>query len=129
MDNLLASWQQLKSGQGMSTPGTDSTTLHKIDLVWFEKASQALISGTFKYPRKRPTFISKAGSDELRSLTLTSPRIKIIERAILNSIEPHFEGVWVWREINKDLWEKFNADENCPSKTIKRNATGCYQKV
>lgn len=78
----------------MSTPGVDESTLNKVNLGWFDIASNRLLSQKFIYPKKKRVYISKVSSDEKRPLTLATPRIKIIERAILNVIEPFFEGVW-----------------------------------
>ena len=36
-----------------------------------------------------------------RPLTITNPRIKIIERALLNALEFHFKGLHKWIEINE----------------------------
>jgi len=104
-DNLLVAWTQLKSNPGMLTFADTSETLHKINHTWFESASQALIRGDYKYPNRRRIFIPKPGKTDKRPLTISNPRVKIIEKALLNSLEPHFEGVWDWsksseKEIN-----------------------------
>lgn len=95
-DSLKRAWIQLKSNPGMLTLGTTSQTLEGISEVWFEKASEALLAGTYKYPHRRRIHIPKPGREETRPLTISDPRVKIIERALLNGIEPYFEGVWAW---------------------------------
>ena len=35
------------------TPGSTSQTLEGISEVWFEKASEALLAGTYQYPHRR----------------------------------------------------------------------------
>jgi hypothetical protein len=50
-------------------------------------------------------FPKKPGSTDSRPLTLTSPRIKIIERSILNAVEPMFEGKFKWKKIDKSEYD------------------------
>jgi len=58
-------------------------------------ASVKLLNGTFKYPKTHRIFTSSKNIYEKRFLTLSSPRIKIIEKSILNVLEPKFEGSFV----------------------------------
>ena len=103
-DNLLTAWTQLKSNPGMLTCADTSETFHKINRKWFEDASQALIKGEYKYPNRRRIWIPKPGKSTKRPLTISNPRVKVIEKALLNSLEPYFEGVWDWsKSSEKDL--------------------------
>lgn len=107
---LIEAWGQLKSNPGMLTKGSSDETLHGISSSWFEKTSERLINGSFKYPPARRTEIPKApGKVGMRPLTITNPRIKIIERALLNALEPIFEGVIYWKDIKKEEWESAKA--------------------
>jgi hypothetical protein len=56
--------------------------------AWFTTTSRKLLEGTFKYPH-------------WRGVTLANPRIKIIERALLNAFEHQFEGFHVWDKIDE----------------------------
>jgi hypothetical protein len=75
----------------------------------------------------RRVFISKKPeSVNTRFLTLTSPRIKIIERAVLNVLEPLFEGKFNWKGISKleyDFMKKNNND-----RYIVSNKSGYFKK-
>lgn len=95
-DNLRAAWAQLKGKPGLLTPGGDKETLSGISAVWFQKANKALIEGSFQYPVRRRIQMPKP-SGSRRPLTISNPRVKIIERAILNSIEVYLEGAWHWQ--------------------------------
>jgi hypothetical protein len=67
--------------------------LDSIENVWFKQISQELIKGSYIYPsKKRIRIFRVAGKKEIQSFKIFNPRIKIIERAILNAIEPFFEG-------------------------------------
>jgi retron-type reverse transcriptase len=84
---------ELKSKPGMFTPATDEITLSGISKKWFVIANQKLLAGTFKFPNRRRMSIDKSGGGK-RPLTLSNHRIKIIEKALLNAVEPHFEGLY-----------------------------------
>ena len=80
-DSLLVAYDQIKSKSGNLTPGDGEETLKGINLNWFKSASNKLLKGLFVYPRMRRVLISKkAGSVDTRPLTITSPRIKTINR-------------------------------------------------
>lgn len=91
--SLKKAWAQLRSNPGMMTPGVTPETLDKIDESWFEHTSNKLLKGDFKYPNRRRIYIPKPkGKTGKRPLTIASPRVKIIERALLDEMEPLFEG-------------------------------------
>jgi retron-type reverse transcriptase len=92
-DSLLVAYDLIKSKPGNLTPGQGKETLKGINLRWFKTTTSKLLKGLFTYPKTcRVEIPKKLGSNETRPLTLTSPRIKIIERSILNAIEPVFKG-------------------------------------
>jgi hypothetical protein len=93
-EKLLIAWTQLKSNSGMLSSVDSQETLHKINLKWFETTSKTLLRGDFQYPTRRRLWVSKFSKTELRPLIISNPRIKVIEKALLNSIEPFFEGAW-----------------------------------
>jgi hypothetical protein len=51
-----------------------------------------LKKGSFKYPSQH-LFISKFRVQLYYPLSLLELKVKIIEKALLNAIEPYFEGV------------------------------------
>jgi hypothetical protein len=126
-DSLLIAYDQIKSKPGNLTPGDGEETLKGINLKWFKSTSNKLLKGSFAYPKMRRVLIpKKAGSADTRPLTLTSPRIKIIERSILNTLEPVFEGKFNWKSINKseyDFMKKNNTDTSIIS-----NKSGYFKK-
>jgi len=93
VNSLKAAWFELKSRPGMMTPGSGSETINKISQGWFEKTSEELLKGTFEYPKNRKVRIQKKGKETKRSITISNPRTKIIEKAFLMTLEPIFEGV------------------------------------
>lgn len=115
----------------MLTPGTTLQTLEGISELWFEKASEALMAGTYKYPHRRRTHIPKPGRDEtgpLRVPTISDPRVKVIERALLDGIEPYFEGVWAWKLISEPEYEAKRNDPTFSDNDLKRNKNGLFVK-
>lgn len=77
----------------MMTRGVTPETLDKIDESWFELTSKKLLQGNYQYPNRRRIDIPKpAGKEGTRPLTSRRPRVKVIERALLDAIEPLFEG-------------------------------------
>lgn len=127
-DNLRAAWAQLKSNPGMQTPGVTKETLDGISEQWFKKASEALKKGKYEYPKKRRVEIPKPGKVGTRPLTIGNPRVKIIERAMLNSMEPHFEGVWEWKPITKEEYDQHHRNVAKSDNEIKKNRTGFFVK-
>jgi Type II intron maturase/Reverse transcriptase (RNA-dependent DNA polymerase) len=109
VEALKRAWFSLKSKPGMSTRGSDFETLSGISEAWFTTTSGKLLKGTFKYPNRRRVPIDKPDSG-IRPLTIANPRIKIIERALLNALEPQFEGSHVWDKIDEKEYQKANND-------------------
>jgi retron-type reverse transcriptase len=129
-DSLRSAWVQLKSNPGMLTRGATEETLDKLEATWFEQTSKALIKGDFKYPHRRRIQIPKpAGKEGVRPLTISNPRIKVIERAILNGIEPLFEGAWSWQEISMKEHQTLAADRLIPNNDIKKTAKKAFKKI
>ena len=128
-EKLRNAWVQLRSNPGMLTRGASAKTLNKIEASWFEQASEKLIKGSFEYPNRRRIRIPKPTNKEnLRPITISNPRIKIIERAILNGIEPLFEGSWSWIKITKEGYEAAKANSTIPSNDIKASKEGYFKK-
>lgn len=104
---LTQAWYQLKNHPDMLTGGSNSTTIDIISEHWFIKVAEKLKNGTMKYPKARRSEIPKpSGKTGKRPLTITHPRIKVIERAILNALEPIFEGTYEWKPLTKQEFEE-----------------------
>jgi len=97
---LKRAWFQLKSKPGMSTKGSSEETFSGISEAWFISTSRKLLEGSFKYPNRRRVLLDKPGGGT-RPLTIANPRVKIIERALLNALEPQYEGLSDWEEITR----------------------------
>lgn len=134
-EKLVEAWYQLKSNPGMMTPGPDLETLDKISKHWFETTSKKLTDGTFKYPPAKRIDIPKApGKTGTRPLTISPPRIKIIERALLNALEPIFEGAYRKVEIPPELLpspKELTLPENkvVYTSTVKKGVKTWYKKT
>jgi Cytochrome b/b6/petB len=127
LDSLLVAYDQIKSKPGNLTPGDGEETLKGINLNWFQSVSHKLFKGLFVYARMRRVLIlKKAGSVDTRPLTITSPRIKIIERSILNALEPVFEGKFNWKKVNKAEYEFMK--KNDTDSYIVNNKSGYFKK-
>jgi len=105
VESLKRAWFMLKSNQGMMSVGTSRETLGGISNHWFEATSKKLLDGSFKYPNRRRVLIAKPDGGE-RPLTIANPRIKVIERALLNAVEPIFEGLHQWKKISKKEYDQ-----------------------
>lgn len=129
VDALKRAWFMLKSKPGMMTVGTSQVTLNSISDSWFVTASRKLLEGSFKYPDRRRVLIDKLDGGK-RPLTIANPRIKIIERALLNAVEPLFEGSFQWLEISKEDFESENVSSQHKSnyKVIEISDKSVYQK-
>jgi len=126
-DSLLVAYDQIKSKPGNLTPGQGKETLKGINLKWFKTTSSKLLKGLFIYPKMRRVWIpKKLGSNDTRPLTLTFPRIKIIEKSILNAIEPVFEGKFKWKSINKSEYDFIK--NNNSNIVVVKNKSGYFKK-
>ena len=69
--------------------------------VWFKTTSQELINGNFKYFRsKKIQKIKQYDYKNFNILIFQNFKIQIIEKALLNNLEPIFEGLWTWNHLD-----------------------------
>jgi len=129
VESLKRAWYMLKSKPGMLTKGIDLVTLDKISDQWFVSVNKKLLEGSFKYPDRRRVLIEKSSGGK-RSLTMANPRIKVIERALLNALEPLFEGCSQWEEISKEEYslKKAASQDKSNYKIYKHSNKILYQK-
>lgn len=90
LDTLLLAYELIKSNEGNMTKGGSNETLDGINITWFEETSKKLKAGKFKFSKMRRTYIKKKDGKE-RPLTISSPRDKIVQKAIQLVLEPAFE--------------------------------------
>jgi len=66
--------------------------LDKIDLEWFHNVSSKLKAGKYSFSPARRSYIPKPGNKKkMRPLTISSPRDKIVQKAILFILEAIYE--------------------------------------
>jgi retron-type reverse transcriptase len=90
--NLVTAYELIKSKPGNMTPAIEETTLDGLDLNYLKNVEKQLRAGTFKFGPTRRINMTKPGSDKTRSLTIVSPREKIVQKAIQLVMEPKFEA-------------------------------------
>jgi group II intron reverse transcriptase/maturase len=137
---LILAYETIKSNTGNSTPGTDLTTLDKIDFNWFTKVSKELKAGKYRFKLVRRVYIPKPGKKGERPLTISSPRDKIVQQAIyliLNVIyEPSFLNLSHGSRPNKgthtalkDIKTKFQGVKWCIEANIESNFSNIDHKI
>ena len=106
---LILAYEVIKS-KSRNLSGSDFITLDAISLDWFTEVAKTLKAGKYKFKDARCVYCSKRkknsdGSQEFRSLTISSPRDKIVQQAIyfiLNAIyEPSFLDVPHGSRLNR----------------------------
>ena len=89
---LVLAYLQIKSKSGNMTSAIDKETLDGIDKNWFINAANKLRINKYEFKPAKIIKIPKAAStDELRPLTVGSPRDKVIQKAISLIIEQIYE--------------------------------------
>jgi RNA-directed DNA polymerase len=90
--NLLAAYDQVASNDG--APGVDHITTerfgHDLDAN-LEKLAEPMRDGTYDPQDIRRVWIPKPGSDAKRPLGIPTVRDRVVQAALLNTIEPIFE--------------------------------------
>jgi group II intron reverse transcriptase/maturase len=137
---LILAYEIIKSKPGNMTPGIDSTTLDKIDLNWILTVSKLLIAGKYEFKPARRVYIPKPKKNDVRPLTISSPRDKVVQQAIylvLNAIyEPSFldasHGSRPSRGTHtalKDIKFKFQGVKWCIEADIESNFPNIDHKI
>jgi group II intron reverse transcriptase/maturase len=89
---LILAYEYIKSKSGNYTPGVNPTTLDKFDLKWFHNVSNKLKAGKYTFSPARRSYIPKSSnSEKKRPLTISSPRDKIVQQAILFILKAIYE--------------------------------------
>lgn len=90
---LIACYENIKSKPGNMTKGIDKYTLDGLNGEWFIKLAKELHDGTFKFNPARLKEIPKANG-KIRTLSITSPRDKIVQKAIGIILEAAYEPLF-----------------------------------
>ena len=122
---LVLAYLQIKNKPGNMTASVDKITLDGINKSWFINAASKIKSNSYKFKPAKMVNIPKNNSNEFRSLTIGSPRDKIIQKAILliiNQIYEHEDQVFL------DVSHGFRTNFSCHTaiKQIKTTWAGLY---
>ena len=128
-------YQKLKSKPGNMTPGTDQTTLDGTNQTVFRDIIKSLKNESFQFSPGRRVNIPKT-SGGLRSLTIASPRDKIVQevmRMILEAIfEPTFSNNSHGFRINRSCHtalRQIKGEFVGASHFIEGDITKCFDKI
>lgn len=88
---LIATWAKIRLNSGSLTLGLSKETLDEIALPWFEETASTMRNGIFQFSPFRKTYISKSDGRK-KSLTIPSPRDKIVQEAMRFLLMLVFEG-------------------------------------
>lgn len=93
MDILIAAYGKIKSRPGNMTPGADrgKETLDGISMEWLNATAETIRTGEFKFNPSRRIEITKPQGGK-RPLSISSPRDKVVQQAILMVLQAIFEG-------------------------------------
>jgi len=85
----------VKSNPGISAKGVSNETLDGINLKTLQKISKDILSGAIKFSPVRRVLIPKPGKSALRPLGVSSPREKIVQKAIDLVLTVIFEEIFL----------------------------------
>lgn len=90
---LIACYENIKGKPGNMTKGIDNYTLDGLNGKWFIHTAENLKNGTFQFSPARLKDIPK-GDGTMRTLNITSPRDKIVQKAIAVILEAIYEPIF-----------------------------------
>lgn len=85
----------VKSNMGTSAKGVSDKTLDEISLKTLQKISKDILSGAIEFSPVRRVLIPKPGKSVLRPLGVSSPREKIVQKAIELVLTSIFEEIFL----------------------------------
>lgn len=85
----------VKSNMGISAKGVSDKTLDRINLKTLQKISKDTLSGAIEFSPVRRVLIPKPGKSALRPLGVSSPREKIVQKAIELVLTSIFEEIFL----------------------------------
>lgn len=87
---MIACYNEIKGNPGNMTPGSTQETLDGLNLKWFQNVGRDIREGKFNFSPARRKDISKRNSTKKRTLTIASPREKIVQKAL----QVVMEAIW-----------------------------------
>lgn len=129
-NSLIIAYKMIQRNPRNLTSTTNDETLHKISKTWFFETSTKLFNGTFSCPPKRHIFILKPEKKNPTMLSIISPRIKIIEKSILNTMEKFWKGSFKSMEIKKqEFYKLLKTDRKQIYEKKTKNKTKYFKKI
>jgi group II intron reverse transcriptase/maturase len=92
---LLECYKIIKSKPGNLSPGTIPETLDGIDEVWFKKTADELLIGRYQFKPARQVLIPKKVANTFRPINISSPREKIVQKALQLLLTSIFEKIFL----------------------------------
>lgn len=83
-------YMQIKSKPGNMTPATTKETLDGMSEEWIKKTVEAMRARRFRFEPARRVYIEKKDGSK-RPLGIPNPRDKVVQKALLNLLEPEYE--------------------------------------
>jgi RNA-directed DNA polymerase len=122
---LVFAYLQIIGKLGNMTTAVDDETFDGIDKTWFINCASKIKDNSYKFKPARMVNIPKETSSELRSLTIGSPRDKIVQKAIqliINQIYEFEDKVFL------NVSHGFRTNFSCHTaiKQMKTTWTGLY---
>nr|QFP99053.1 hypothetical protein [Rhizaria sp.] len=104
--NLAQAWFEIKSRPGMMTQGIDDETLDGFSTSSVEGIHRDLKNRVYKYKPLRRVDISKPGKFGTRSLSISSPKDKVVQHAFKRVLEICLEGHMIKAEVTEEEFKK-----------------------
>lgn len=122
---LVLAYLQIKGKPGNMTAAVNNETLDGISRNWFINGAFKIKNNSYKFKSAKMVNIPKNNSSELRSLTIGSPRDKIVQKAIqliINQIYEYEDKIFL------NISHGFRANFSCHTaiKQIKTTWSGLY---
>lgn len=95
LSTLKLAYLIIKSNSGISTKGMDGITLDGMNLKILRRISEDILSGKFRFTPVRHVYIPKPGKAGLRPLGVSSPREKIVQKAIEMVLTAIYEDIFM----------------------------------
>ena len=95
LDFLQAAYQTIKSNPGVMAKGSSEETLDGLNSNWFEKTSEKLLDGSFRFMPARRLMVPKPNKQGLRPLTISNSRDKVVQQAMKMVLEQIYEPLFL----------------------------------
>lgn len=94
-NTILLAYLNIKNNKGIYSKGVDNKTLDGIDKNYLVKMSDEVLKGKYEFFPVRMVEIPKPGRTKIRPIGISSPRQKIVQKALLLVLEAIFEEVFL----------------------------------